>query len=217
MEVWAQSVGMTESDSLEEKIREEKGSKDSTDDMVKVVKYLWREDYVPGSDGIKKSELTEQIKKSKVELDYSLGTSLQHLRDIELVRRWIKGPQILVIHDDRGVINGEDLEQVVIDETESLINAIQNDEDSEGSDSTAVADGRGSLRDVVADALEVDLTDVEDELRTGEVPDRMSNLEDAIDAIERSDLDKNGEYHRVFFIHNPYRYSLTAKAVDLCS
>lgn len=209
---------MTVSD-LEEYIRSRKDGKNSTDDLVKVAEYLWREDFVPTSDGIKKSELEDELDQADVDLEYTLSTSLKHLRDAEIVRRWIRGPQILIIHDDRGVINGEDLEPIVDDEIESLVAAMQDDDPpEEGSDSSAVADGgdQSTIREVVSNELEVEKDKVESHLRTGDVPDRMDKLSDAVDAIEDAPVDKNGEYYSVFFIHNPYRYSLTAKAVNLC-
>jgi|GEM_PF-2209760 len=204
---------------LAEHIHDRKSGKDSVDDQIQVAKFLWEEEYHPTSDGIKKSELSEKIEESDIELGFALGTSLKHLRDIDVVRRWIRGPQILIIHEDRGVINGEDLEAIVNNEIESLVAAMQDDDPpEEGGESTAVADGGDELtiRDVAADELEVDPTDVENHLRTGDVPDRMEKLSDVVEAVEESPVDKNGEYYSVFFIHNPYRYSLTAKAVNLC-
>ncbi len=202
---------------LEQVIREEKGSKNSTDDIVEVAKFLWQEDYGPTSEGIKRSTLEEELSSDGIDLDYTLSTSLKHLRDADLVRRWIKGPQILIIHDDKGVVNGEDLEELVDDEVDSLIEAMQDQDPSEGGEA-AVADGgeNVSIREVASTALAVAEEQVEAELRKGDVPERMEKLEDAIDAIENSATDKNGEYYRVFFIHNPYRYSLTARSVNLC-
>jgi len=202
---------------LDRTIREVKSSKNSTDDIVEVAKHLWSENYGPTSDGIKRKELEEELKEKGVELEYTISTSLEHLREAGLVRRWIKGPQILVIHEDEGVVNGEDLDDLVDEEIRSLVQAMEDQDPPEGGNA-AVADGGDdiTIRDVVSSALEVESDQVEAELRKGDVPNQMSKLESAIEAIENSPVDKNGEYYQIFFIHNPYRYSLTARSINLC-
>lgn len=203
---------------LEQVIRERAGGKDSVGDQVRIAKFLYENDYTPTSDGIKRKELVNALESAGVDTEYTVGTSLSHLRDIGLVKRWIRGPQILIIHDDRGVVNGEDLEEIIDEEVESLISAVQDDDpqSSEG-DSTAVADGgeRPLLRTVVANGLSVNGPQVEETLRTGDVPERMEKLQDAIQGIEESELDRADEFNEVFFIHNPYRYALSVEAVDL--
>lgn len=207
---------------LEEHIRDKQSTKDSTDDQVIIANILYKEELGPTSDGIKRKELEDKAEKLDVELEYSIGTSLKNLREINVVKRWIKGPQFWIIHerlDD--IVNGEDLEQLVNEEVERLIQDVQEDDTRDEGDSTpAVADGGDEVtrRDIVAQKLEIDPADVEEELRDGEVPDRMSDLEDAIEAIEdHPDVEKNGEYGPIVFRHNAYLYALTGNAMSLAS
>lgn len=201
---------------VREYILERKSSKDSTESQIKLAHFLWENDYTPESDGIKKSELEEALDDSSISLDYSIGTSLKHLRDLDLVRRSIRGPQILIIHDDKGIVNGEDLEPLVNAELDSLIDAVQDDDPPGGGDEgEAVADGGKTLRKVVSSELNVSPEKLENHLKEGDVPDKMAKLDSAIDAIEESSLESGGEYYGMRFINNPYRYTLTAQAVNL--
>jgi len=203
---------------LKRYIRDKKGGKDSTDDQTVIATHLWEQGYKPTGEGIKKSELEDELNNKDIELEYTLGTSLGHLRDIDVVRRWIRGPQILVIHEDQGVINGEDLEPIVLNEIDALTESMHAEEKSGGNDeSAAAADGGTTIRDAVAEVLNVEPSKVESHLRKGDVPDMMDKLTTAVEAIDDESLDKDRDYHEVFFIHNPYRYALTAKAVDIIS
>lgn len=205
-------------DRLRTTIIEHEDSTRSAEDQAKVAVYLYENGYTPVSDGIKRADLEEGIKESDIELDHSVKTCLLNLRELEFVRRWINGPQILVIHDDRGVVNGEPLEELVLEEQEKLIAAIQDDDPTEEESEVATDGGDPpTLRGIAAEALNVTSTAVETELKSGDVvPDQMDKLREVVEAIEEADRDKNGEYHALRFIHNPYRYSLTTKAVKLC-
>lgn len=192
----------------------------SSEDQAKVAGFLWENKYTPNSDGIKKSKLKEDLENADIEINHTLETCLKNLRERDYVRRWIEGPQIFIIHDSKGIVNGEPLEQLVLDEQESLIQAIQDqDPDTADSRSETIADGGTppSLRDIAASTLDVEPKLVEEALREGDVvPDQMEKHSEVVKAIEESNCDKNGSYHSIEFRHNPYRYSLTTNAVAIC-
>jgi len=101
---------------------EEEKFQNSVEDQVRVAHVLLEQDYTPGSDGVKRTNLDEELESLNIELDYSVGTCFSHLQDINIVERWIQGPQILIVHDYQGVINGGDLDEVVADDIGKLIN-----------------------------------------------------------------------------------------------
>lgn len=203
---------------LREAIIEHEDSTRSAEDQARVAAFLWENEYTPASDGIKRTELEEELEASGIDIDHSVETCLKNLHDLSFIRRWINGPQILVIHDDEGVVNGEPLEELVEEEMDSLITAIQEDDPPEGESETAADGGEPlTLRGIAAETLDVNRDVVETELRAGEVvPDQMEKHREVVEEIEGSDRDKNGDYHALRFIHNPYRYSLTTKAVRIC-
>lgn len=201
---------------LKEYIRDRNASQTSVTDQEKIAILMYDEGLVPSGDGLKRTEIAEKLEQLQIEYSYSVGTCLSNLRDIEIIRRWINGPQILIIHARRDeIVNGEDLEELVTEEIEMLINDIRAEEQAEA----PLPDGgdEQTMREVVSGAIDVDPSDVEEELRSGEVPSRMDQLGEALDAVEHpeSGVEKQGDYDRIFFIHNPYRYSLTKKAVSL--
>lgn len=203
---------------LKDSIVQHEESTRSAEDQAKVATHLWRQGYTPTTDGIKRKELEDQLQAAEINLDHRVKTCLKNLLELDFVRRWIRGPQILVIHDERGVVNGEPLEDLVLAEQQALIEAIQ-DDDSPGEETETLADGGEplTLRGIAAETLGVAKSVVETELTGGEVvPDQMEKHRKVVEAIEDADRDKNGDYHALRFIHNPYRYSLTTKAVNLC-
>lgn len=199
-----------------EYIQERNTGQASVNDQKNIAVMMYEEGLVPDEDGLKRKEIIERLEQLQIEHTYSVGTCLNNLRDIDIVRRWIDGPQIFIIHARRDeIVNGEDLEELVTAEIERLIEDIRADEEAE----VPLPDGGNeqTMRIIVSDAIGVDPVDVEEKLRSGEVPKRMDKLSDALDAIEHpeSKVEKGGDYDRIFFIHNPYRYSLTKKAVSL--
>jgi hypothetical protein len=201
---------------LKKYIRDRNTGQPSVDDQEKIAVMMYDEGLVPSEDGLKRKEIIEKLEQLQIDYTYSVGTCLSNLRDVDIVRRWINGPQILIIHARRDeIVNGEDLDELVSEEIEMLIEDIRANEQTE----TPLPDGgdEQTMRTIVAGAIDADPSEVEEKLRSGEVPRRMDKLEDAIDAIEHpeSSAEKQGDYDRIFFIHNPYQYSLTKKAVSL--
>lgn len=206
---------------LTEEIRDSTPNADSTEDVIKLNRCMFRDGLVPDTDASRtRSELKDLFGGY---LDHNVSTCLRHLHDLNLVHRWVEGPETLIIHDRRDeIVNDEDLERLVVEEIERVIADIQaNDPSDDSDDTTAVADGGRSddaraVRDTLADALEVDHEDVEDELRSGDVIDRIDKLGTAVTAIEFDPaVEKSREYDDIRFIRNPYQYELSERAMNL--
>lgn len=201
---------------LEDEIRKHKSGKDSIDDLVTLAKVMYRDDMVPGEGNNLKKKRLAHVYGDR--LGTSLGTCLSHLLDIDIVHRWTNGPEFLIIHARRDeVVNGENLDELVDEETERVIEDMHSDDPSEEGDASAIADGgeERTIRDVLSEEFDVDPKDVERELRVGETTDRMSKLGDAVEAIEDDPAVEKDDYDDIFFIRNPYQYELTERAVDL--
>ncbi|OYR61563.1 hypothetical protein [Halorubrum ezzemoulense] len=209
-------------------IRGRLGGKPSEDDLVKLARCCYRENLLPENDQyMKKSELEDTFGDY---LDTSLGTCIKNLRNGNILQYQVQGPDFLIIHERRDeIVNGEGLDILVTEEIEELVDHIQaTDPDDESGDSAAVADGgedveneeddNPTLRNVVSTALDVDESDVEDDLRTGDTTDRQSKLNDAVDAVEDNPaVATDGSYGKIRFIRNPHQYELTPRAVNLIS
>lgn len=213
---------------LTEYIRTKKSGVDSTEDLVKLSRCMFREGLLPSNDDdLKRTELEDEFSRY---LDTSISTCLHHLLDIHIVQRDYQGPETLIIHERRDeIVNGEDLEALVSDEIDLMIADMKADDPPHSSHETsAVADGGETdesgeegdhvIRDVLAEEFEKDPSKVETHLRTGDVLDRRTKLEDGVDAIEADDsISKGRDYGRILFIRNPYRYELTDRAMSLIS
>ena len=206
---------------LAEEIRDGTPNADSTEDMIKLSRCMYRDGLVPDTDASRTRSALEDLFDGY--LDHNVSTCLRHLYDLDLVNRWVEGPETLIIHDRRDeIVNGEDLERLVVEEIERVIADMQAEDPSDDSDDTAaVADGGRPddtrvLRDTLAEAFEVDHEDVEDELRSGDVLDRIDKLGTAVTAIEfDSAVEKDREYDDIRFIRNPYQYELSERAMNL--
>lgn len=206
---------------LTEEIRDGTPNADSTDDVIKLSRCIFREGLLPNNDAsMTRSALKELFGDY---LEHNVSTCLQHLRDLDLIHRWVEGPETLIIHERRDeIVNGEDLERLVVEEIELVIADMQADDPSDDSDdAAAVADGGRPdetrvLRDTLAEALEVNHEDVEDELRSGDVLDRINKLGTAVTAIEfDSAVEKGRDYDEIRFIRNPFQYELSERAINL--
>ncbi|UWG49153.1 Fe2+/Zn2+ uptake regulation protein, fur/PerR (plasmid) [Halanaeroarchaeum sp. HSR-CO] len=206
---------------LAEEIRDGTPNADSTEDVIKLSRCMLRDGLVPDNDASRTRSEFEDLFGSY--LDHNVSTCLRHLRDLDLVHRWVEGAETLIIHDRRDeIVNGEDLERLVVEEIERVIVDLQANDPSDKSDDTAaVADGGRPggtrvLRDTLAEALEVGHDDVEDELRSGDVLDRIGKLGTAVTAIKfDSAVEKGREYDDIRFIRNPYQYELSERAMNL--
>lgn len=203
-------------DELERYIRKRKGDLPSIDDLVTLAKLMLRDGMYPDEGNDLKKKHLKRVYGG--DLGTKIDTCLKHLREIGIVYRWFDGPSHFIIHERRDeIVNGEDLDTLVEDETERVITDMLSNDPSEEGDASAIADGgeERTIRDVLSEEFDVDPKDVERKLRVGDTTDRMDKLGDAVDAIEDDPAVEKGDYGEIFFIHNPYRYELTERAVNL--
>jgi hypothetical protein len=193
-------------------IRSEKRKTHSVDEQAIIALSMYEQGIGPLHDGVKRADLEDEL---GLNLDYNIGTSLNHLEEIGVVEGLRppgpKGYAISERLDD--IVNGKVDETAEVD-IENLIDHIQDDDPTPSGDTPAVADGSGvTVRRVVADAFDLAPDGVEDHLRSG---DQVNKLNDAVDAIEDSpEVDKRDDYGRIVFRNTAYRYRLTEKAVEL--
>ncbi|WP_135825569.1 hypothetical protein [Halorussus ruber] len=200
---------------LEDKIRDERGGIPSTDSIAALALTMYLDAMVPTEENSLKKRHIKRVYGDIVEV--KIGTCLNHLHEIDIVRRWFNGGRWLVIHDRRDeIVNDEDLEELLEDETDRLLDDLE---------PLALADGGTddlTKREVVAEALGVGLDEIEEEVKKedltedGEIWDWRENLETAIEAIEEEEkVNKGNDYEPIRILRNPYRYELTEKAVEI--
>lgn len=213
---------------LAEHIRERKGDTHSVDDQIAVAKGLYEAGIGPDSDGIKRSEIAERL---DVDLDYTVSTVLEHLVEIEVIKKTAPpGPDVFVISERIDeIVNGNVAEEArenvdaLIAHMDDELQSIEFDEESvelEGprvsarAPSVALADGAGrTVRSILAETFPVDPEEVADYLRTGDPVDRLNEAVDVIEASE--EVSKSQDYGRIVFVRPAYRYRLTEQAMEL--
>lgn len=202
---------MTNTD-LERYVRTEKSRTNSIDEQVTIAHALWNAGIGPKHDGVKRIDLEEEL---DLDLDYNIGTSLSHLKEIDMIETTtLAGPSWYVISERRDtIINGE-VDETAATDIERLIAHIQDDNLADESDVPAVADGAGvTVQTVVADEFDITPEAVEQFLRKG---DQVEKLNKAIDAIDKhNDVDVRDDYGKIIFRAAAYRYRLSAEAVAL--
>lgn len=215
---------------LKEYVQEKKGGKNSAEDQIEVAIAMYEQDIIEGEDVVRRTELSEILDDMDINLEYSLAVSLDHLEDANLVNRSISGPQIYIIHERRDeIVNGEDLEELVEEEVERFLEAMKKEPEINveittdgGMIKKESSDTVVTVWELIAEEMDVPEEEIPSELRSGDVPERMSKLEKAIDAVEefheQFDIHNNAEgdeYGRIIFRHNAYRYTLSGKAITL--
>lgn len=208
-------------------LRERNEHTHSLDSQVEVAKAFYRHDIGPEHEGLKRSEIVEQL---DVDLQYQPRTVLRHLVEAEILEQVEPaGPDVFAISEriddivtgrmqDEAKRNIEALIQHIDDE----LRTVQlEDEAAEwvGQDapvtapSVALADGAGrSIRSILATAFCVAPEHVAEYLRSGDPVDRLTT---AVEAIESSEeVTKSEDYGRILFVSPAYRYRLSQTAVE---
>ncbi|UHQ95016.1 hypothetical protein [Haloterrigena alkaliphila] len=215
-------------DRIERYLRQNQEKSRTVADQVEIVTALYENDIGPDHDGLKLSELSEQLADS---LEYRPTTPLNQLVDTDLVDEFTPpGPNIFAISERLDeIVNGQ-----IETEAETNIDALVahiDDElqpielDSEAAEldqpraatvepSVAMADGAGrTVRSILAAEFDIVPERVPQYLRSGDPVDRLNA---AVDAIESSrEVTKSEEYGRIVFVQQPYRYRLTERAIEL--
>lgn len=198
---------------VEDHIRREKRNTHNVEDQIAIAHAMWDQRLRPDEEGVKRSDSEDEL---GLDLDYSVKTCLRHLEEIDIVEEYREpGPDTYVIadwHDETFIMGmvGEAAEEGV----ESLIDHVQDDDPFSGDDTPAVADGAGvTLRQIVARKFDLQPDGLEQYLRGD---NQVEKLNDAVEAIEEhGDYETRDDYGEIRFVNVPYRYRLTAFAVDL--
>lgn len=198
---------------VEDYIRREKRHTHSLDDQVKISHAMWDYGILPDEEGGKRSDLADEL---GLNLDYSLKTSLRHLEEIDIVDEYLEpGPETYVIADwhEETFIMGM-VDEAAEEGIEALIDHVQDEDPVSGDETPVAADGAGiTLRHVVADQFDLQPQALEDHLRGD---NKVEKLNDAVEGIEaHEDFETRDDYGEIRFVNVPYRYRLTAFAVDL--
>lgn len=200
---------MTE-EHAERYIRTEKRDTLSVGDQVKISHAMWDQNIGPNDDGLREDEIEDGL---DLDLDYNVGTSLDHLVEIDVIEEVVPaGPDFYAISerlDD--VVNGR-VDEVAAEDIEALIDHMQDDDPPEEEETTAVADGgRMTIRRLLAEEFDVLPDTIEHFLRRG---DQVEKLNTAVEAIsEHEELDKRGDYDEITFRRGAHRYRLTEEQV----
>lgn len=187
-----------------------------TEDIIDVLHAMWREGIGPAHDGIGRNDLEDEL---GVDLEYEPKTVLDdNAVQIGLVDQDPEDSEDLTSYiiaewrpDDDGIVNGE-VDDAATEAIDAIIDHMHATDP--GSDTTAVADGGVTHRDVLSDAFGIDEpAAVEARLRRG---DLVSNVNTAVEAIEDSDaVTTRNDYDEFSFRYEGYSYSLSNLAVEL--
>lgn len=172
----------------------------------------------PEHEGYTSHEIDEELAD---EFDYSVRTLLEHLVDLGLVEKIRpSGPEILLVSERiNEVINGR-VDREVEQNLEELIGhmdsqlRVRSTENLPARSEPTTADGAGeTIRSLLAKEFGVSPEQVESHLREG---DRLTKLNEAVEAIEKSEWTTKGdEYGKISYVLPPNRYRLTEKAIEL--
>jgi len=191
-------------------IRIEKRGTRSVDDQVTISHGKWDQNIGPNDDGLREDEIEDEL---DLDLDYNVGTSLDHLVEIDVIEEVIpSGPDYYAISerlDD--VINGR-VDEVAAEDIEALIDHMQDDDPPEEEETTAVADGGGvTIRSLLSDEFDVLPDTMEHFLRRG---DQVEKLNTAVETInENEEIEKREDYDEITFRRGAHRYRLTEEQV----
>lgn len=215
-------------DRLVSYIRERKDQTHSLEDQISVAKAFYRNDIGPDHEGLKRTEVAEQL---DIDVQYQLSTILPHLVEIDILEEIEPaGPDVFAISERVDeIVNGRVQEEAernleaLIEHIDDELQTVQLEEDAaEWSDrgtpvtspSVALADGAGrTIRSILASELNENPEHVTKFLHSGDPVDRLNA---AVEAIESSEeVTKSEDYGKILFVSPAYRYRLTQTAIDL--
>jgi hypothetical protein len=215
-------------DRLVSYIQERKDHTHSLEDQITVAKAFYRSDVGPDHEGLKRTEVAEQL---DVDVQYQLRTILPHLVEIDILEEIEPaGPDVFAISERVDeIVNGQVGEEAeknleaLIEHIDDELQTVQLEEDAaewseQGthvtSPSVALADGAGrTIRSILASEFDRNPEQVTKFLRSGDPVDRLNT---AVEAIESSEeVTKSEDYGKILFVSPAYRYRLTQTTIDL--
>lgn len=200
---------------VEHEIRSRKSDTQSIGDQIKISHAMWEAGIGPDHEGLRAAQIEDELGLS---LEYNIGTSLHHLKDIEILGAYFKAntewfPKPTWRGEDADFVFGDELDEAVREAITAVIDHMSDVPDA--SDSRVVADGAGGdVRRVVADEFDYDSEKIDDYLR--EHDEDVDTLNKAVEAIRESDdIVVRDDYGEIDFVPRAYYYRLTGRAVGL--
>lgn len=209
-------------------VRDRKAHTHSVDDQVDLVTAFYEAGIDPNHEGIKRTEVLNEL---AVDVDYQQRSLLDHLVDLGLLEETApSGPDVFAISERIDeIVNGrvseeaeanldalvehidDELQPVELDEEAAELGARQ---EHVSAPSVALADGAGrTIRSILAEEFEVDPERVTEYLQSGDPVDRLNAAVEAVESAE--EVSRSEEYGRVLFVRPAYRYRLTTRAMEL--
>jgi len=202
-------------------ITEEKSHTKTVEDLVVLARLMYDEGIVAPDEWASIKDIEKLMQENNISLDFSLRTSVEYLREIDVIeRRKPPGPDIFVVGERiNEIINGrveeyaeEEIESLIrhMDEEIERIQTIRLNPDDSNEQTVAMTDGSGkTIRQVLAQKFGVPSEDIEKYLREG---NKISKLNEAVQAIKQHDELKTGEgYGEILFLAQPHQYSLVRR------
>ncbi|GGK83368.1 hypothetical protein [Haloarcula sebkhae] len=202
---------------LIETVRTEHDHQPSVEDQVRVIAIVAHNGFAE-SQSLSQADIEAHAEDDDVEFDCAdARPALDNLVDIGILQRSNPGGDRTYVISERldDIVNGE-FEETLRTDREALIEHIKDDDPPEEPEDVAVADGGVTVRQVVAEALEVVSEGVEARLRAGDATDQREPLNTAVDAIaDDEDIVKRDTYGKILLRKSgyQYRFSESARAV----
>ncbi|WP_181685369.1 hypothetical protein [Halorhabdus salina] len=211
----------------EEKIRDKHSHHPSVDDQVFLLQWFVAQGLHASEDEWTRKRPIERAIVDKV--DTKVQTLLNNLEELDLLeKKDLQGGRSFIRSERTDEMfftpEDDDFRQLLAEEVSRLLEDIQ-DRDREDPDDevplTAVADGGDNtgkddftLREVAAEALEVEPAEVETELTTPADPvDRMENYDTVVVQIEnRNEVQRGRNYDRLGWRNRANRWALSSHA-----
>jgi hypothetical protein len=168
----------------------------SSNKQAEVVEYLYQQGASPNTpDPVRTRTILDNVPSAT-------RTVVKNTVEVGLVEEITpQGSDTFVYHERLGkTLYGGDIPPAVQEEQRRLIDDLKN---------------RAQIRKVVADALNVQQTNVVQRLKNGSVTDQMETLDNAIKAIERNQHVSKGNYGRMGWRRASNKYRLTPKGMRL--
>lgn len=201
-------------------LREQHSHHPSLEGQIKVfAAHQWQQT-VPGEDGpdLGKRDMDQTLDAMGLELDCNLDTAVSNLISADLLGSYEPGgPDWYIIRERDGeFVFGDDFPPAVHDECNRAIEHIRSMDLSDEDGTPAVADGGEplqtndegeTLREVVADNIDIEPGELEDWLNVGDPQTRREKLEKFVEMIEDSEaFSVPDTFDKIKLIPKGYRY-----------
>lgn len=202
--------------SADDYIEEQNGNHESVNDQKELSKLLYELGITYDGEEKKKSEIVDLASESDIEFDCQPGTALDNLLDIDIVERFkpSSGGDWVVISERRDDVVFDEITETLAEDQAQLIQHIHDEDPHDGEKSVALDGGALTLRLLLSDEFGVGPEKVEEHLQRGDEDRQREKLNQAIDAIEESEIDKRSTYGKIVWKRVAYRYQIPEWAIS---